>query len=352
MTPGIGPHPRPLPPEPSVAPQPGATGYRRTGHPDMAVGSGVRKLPDPAPRLGLMQAIQYDEIGGPEVLRLVEVPVPEPEGARVRVAVRAAGVNPADWKIRRGMMPGPDFPRRAGIEIAGVVDAAGPEAVWQVGDEVIGWSEGGGYAQFALAECLVAKPAELSFTDAVAIPVAANTAGGGLERLKLAPDETLLVNGASGAVGSMAAQLARAAGVRVIGTASPANQEVVRSLGATPTTYGDGVADRVRALAPNGIDAVFDCAGHGFLDAAIELRGGTDRIITIADPAAAEKGIPFFSRSGGPLDDVVEAARLLAAEAIRLPGPARIFPLAEAAAAQRESESGHGLGKIVLVTTD
>ncbi|WP_067677623.1 NADP-dependent oxidoreductase [Nocardia miyunensis] len=297
-----------------------------------------------------MQAIQYDETGGPEVLRLVDVPVPEPEGARVRVAVRAAGVNPADWKIRRGLMPGPQFPRRAGIEIAGVVDAAGPEAAWQVGDEVIGWAEGGGYAEFALAERLVAKPAELSFLDAVAIPVAANTAGGGLAELNLEPDETLLVNGASGAVGSMAAQLARAAGVRVIGTASAANQDVVQSFGATPTTYGEGVADRVRALAPNGVDAVFDCAGHGFLDAAIELRGGTDRIITIADVSAEEKGVRFYSRPGGPLDIVAEAARLLAAEAIRLPAPARTFPLAEAAAAQRESESGHGLGKIVLIT--
>ncbi|MFF3568417.1 NADP-dependent oxidoreductase [Nocardia jiangxiensis] len=297
-----------------------------------------------------MQAIQYDEIGGPEVLRLVEVPIPEPAGALVRVSVRAAGVNPADWKIRQGMMPGPDFPRRAGFEIAGVVDAAGPEAAWRVGDEVIGWAVGGGYAEFALAERLVAKPAELSFPDAVAIPVAANTAGGGLEQLGLKPDETLLVNGASGAVGSMAAQLARAAGVRVIGTASAANQDVVRSFGAAPTTYGAGVVDRVRALAPHGIDAVFDCAGHGFLDAAIELRGGTGRIITIADGAAAEKGITFYSRPSGPLDSVVEAARLLAMDAIRLPAPARIFPLAEAAAAQRESESGHGLGKIVLVT--
>ncbi|MBF6328850.1 NADP-dependent oxidoreductase [Nocardia transvalensis] len=296
-----------------------------------------------------MKAIQYERFGGPEVLELVDVPVPEPTGAQVRLAVRAAGVNPADWKRRNGAFGPLEFPARAGFEIAGVVDAAGPEAAWQVGDEVIGWTATGGYAEFALATQLAAKPAQLSFEDAVAIPVAANTGSGGLEALGLKSGETLLVNGASGAVGSMVVQLARAAGAQVIGTASARNQDVVRGFGATPTTYGDGVVERVRALAPDGIDAIFDCAGHGFLDAAIELRGGTDRIITIADGAAAEKGIAFYARAGAPVLDIVErVARSVADGDFRLPGPARIYPLAEAAAAQRESETGHGLGKIVL----
>ncbi|WP_245553481.1 NADP-dependent oxidoreductase [Nocardia veterana] len=298
-----------------------------------------------------MRAVQYDHVGGPEVLKLVEVPIPEPTGDQVRVAVRAAGVNPADWKMRAGLMPGPAaFPRRAGFEIAGVVDAAGPEARFRPGDEVLGWAQGGGYAEYALSGPLVAKPAGLSFPDAVAVPVAANTAGGGLDELELEPGETLLVNGASGAVGSLAVQLARALGATVVGTASAANQEVVRGLGALPTTYGPGVVERVRALAPRGIDAVFDCAGHGFLDAAIELRGGTDRIITIADGAAADKDITFFSRPGGAgLDVVARVAQLVATGEFRLAGPARGYPLAEAAAAQRESETGHGLGKIVLI---
>ncbi len=297
-----------------------------------------------------MKAIQYERVGGPEVLELVEVPVPEPIGEQVRVAVRAAGVNPADWKFREGLMPGaPDFPRRAGIEIAGFVEAAGPDAAWRVGDEVIGWSQTGGYAEYALAIQLAPKPAGLPYPDAVAVPVAANTADGGLGVLELKPGETLVVNGASGAVGAMVVQLAREAGAEVIGTASAANQEVVRSLGATPTVYGDGVADRIRSLAPNGVDAVFDCAGHGFLDAAIELRGGTERIVTIADGDAAAKGVAFYSRTGGAALDVVEwVARLVATGAFRLPGQARTYPLAEAAAAQRESETGHGLGKIVL----
>jgi len=297
-----------------------------------------------------MHAIQYETVGGPEVLHLVDVPLPEPTGAQVRVAVRAAGVNPADWKARQGLMGPQDLPRVAGFEIAGVVDAVGPDAPWGLGDEVIGWAQTGGYAEYVLAQRLAAKPDGLPFPDAVAIPVAANTASGGLEVLALESGQTLLVNGASGAVGAMAVQLARAAGIEVIGTASAANQAVVAGLGATPTTYGDGVVERVRALAPAGIDAVFDCAGHGFLDAAIELRGGIDRIVTIADGAAADKGVRFYSRTEGPALDVVEeVAQRVATGEFLLTGPARTYSLAEAAAAQRESESGHGLGKIVLV---
>ncbi|WP_216900889.1 quinone oxidoreductase family protein [Nocardia alni] len=298
-----------------------------------------------------MHAIRYERVGGPEVLRLVEAPLPEPGGEQVRVAVRAAGVNPADWKTRQGLMPGPpEFPRGIGVEIAGVVDAVGPDAAWRVGDEVIGWSVGGGYAEYALATSLVAKPGGLSFADGVAVPVAANTAGGGLEALAVKSGETLLVNGASGAVGAMVVQLARAAGADVIGTASAANQAVVARFGARPTTYGEGVAARVREIAPRGVDAVFDCAGHGFLDAAIELRGGTDRIITIADGTAADKGVRFYSRAGATALDLVEkVAQRVATGEFVLPGPARTYPLAEAAAAQTESETGHGLGKIVLL---
>lgn len=298
-----------------------------------------------------MKAIQYERFGGPEVLELAEIPVPEPTGAQARIAVRAAGVNPADFKRRKGQFGPVEFPAQAGFEVAGVVDAVGPESPWRVGDEVLGWADSGGYAEFAVGTRLVAKPGQLSFPDAAAIPVAAGTAERGLRLLELKADETLLIHGASGAVGSMAAQLARAAGAIVIGTASAANQEVVAGLGATPTTYGDGVVDRVRALAPNGIDAVLDCAGHDFLDAAIALRGGTDRIVTFVDPAAAEKGVEFSSGGGASVLEAVErAAQLVASGAFHLPAPARLYPLSEAAAAQLESEIGHGLGKIVLTT--
>lgn len=299
-----------------------------------------------------MRAISFEAFGGPEVLQVVEIPRPDPTGTQVRVAVRAAGVNPIDWKIRSGAFAAspPKSATFAGLEIAGVVDAIGPDATdFAVGDEVFGWSTAG-YAEYAIGDGLVAKPAGVAWVDAVALPVAVQTASRVLGLLEVKPGETLLIDGAAGAVGSVAVQLASAEGVSVIGTASSSNQETVRGLGATPTTYGTGVADRVRALAPNGIDAVFDASGHGGLPAAIELRCGTDRIVTIADPQAAELGVTFSGDNPGPrpFELLRRVAELLADGEFRLPGRARVFPLIEAAAAQQESEHGHGRGKVVL----
>ena len=299
-----------------------------------------------------MKAISYSELGGPEVLQLVEVPAPEPSGAQVRVEVVAAGVNPIDWKIRSGAMPSKiDGSKVPGLEIAGVIDAVGPESSGlSVGDEVFGWSDTGGYAEYALATQVVAKPAALGWNDAVAIPVAGETAARTLALLEVRDGDALLVHGAAGAVGTLAVQLARRAGAQVIGTASAGNQDDVRSLGAIPTLYGDGLVERVRELAPDGIDAVLDAAGKGALPASVELRGGsTERIVTIADPAAFEMGITFSSGVAGDRssDALVLVANLVATGEVSLP-PARVFPLADAAAAHRESENGHGRGKIVL----
>ncbi|MGW4365336.1 NADP-dependent oxidoreductase [Nocardia takedensis] len=299
-----------------------------------------------------MRAIAFSAYGGPEVLEPIDVPTPEPAGAEIRVAVRAAGVNPADWKIRSGALVfgEPRFPQYPGSEIAGVVDALGPEATgFAVGDEVFGWVRSGGYAEYALGVALARKPEKLSWADAAALPVAVSTAARVLEMLDLGAGQTLLVTGASGAVGSMAVQLAAADGVRVVGAASPANQDLVAQLGALPTTYGPGLADRVRALVPE-VDAVFDAAGRGALPDAIDLRGGVDRIVTIADPAAAELGVTFSSTGAGPRPVALAeqvAARVAAGE-FRLPGPARVFALADAADAQREMEHGRGPGKVVL----
>ncbi|MEV6430617.1 NADP-dependent oxidoreductase [Nocardia sp. NPDC051463] len=303
-----------------------------------------------------MRAIAFDEFGGPEVLKIVDIPVPEPSEGEVRVAVRAAGVNPADWKIRSGALifGEPVFPQYPGGEIAGVVDAVGPSVTAvAVGDEVFGWARRGGYAEYALSAAVAHKPAGLGWADAVALPVAVSTADHVLKLLQLQPGETLLINGAAGAVGSMAVQLAVAGGVSVIGTASQANQDVVRALGATATTYGTGLAERVRALTPTRVDAVFDAAGHGVLPAAIDLRGGTDRIVTIADPAAAELGVTFTSAGGSarPVELVEQVAERLAAGEYRLPGPARTFALDQAPAAQQESETGRGPGKVVLLVS-
>lgn len=180
--------------------------------------------------------------------------------------------------------------------------------------------------------------------------MSAETASRGLNLLDLKSGETLLIHGAAGAVGTVAVQLARRAGVTVIGTAGAGNQDGLRELGAIPTTYGDGLVERVRALAPQGIDAVFDAAGHGALPASVELRGGTtDRIVTIADGAAFDMGITFSSGGGGDrnTDVLTTVGDLVAAGDVTL-HTARLFPLADAAAAQQESEVGHGRGKIVL----
>ncbi|MFJ5684952.1 NADP-dependent oxidoreductase [Streptomyces sp. NPDC093099] len=306
-----------------------------------------------------MQAIVFEEFGGPDVLHVKEIAEPHAGPGEIRVAVKAAGVNPMDYKIRHGWMGrvfATPLPAVPGQEIAGVVDEIGAGVTdVAVGDDVLGWSTTGAYAQYALAETVVRKPASLGWAEAAALPVAGETAARVLDELALREGETLLLHGAAGAVGSVAAQLATARGAIVIGTASPANHEYVRSLGAIPVTYGDGLVERVRSVAPQGVDAVFDAAGMGALPDSIELRGGTtDRIVTIADQAAAELGVPFSAgMSGGAVAGrkhagLAENARLAAEGALRL-RIAGTYPLAEAAQAQQTSEEGHARGKLVIM---
>jgi NADPH:quinone reductase-like Zn-dependent oxidoreductase len=295
--------------------------------------------------------MRIDEFGGPEVLHETEVPTPEPAAGQVRVRTRAVGLNPLDAKVRSGGMaaafPTP-LPALLGIEVAGTVDAVGDGVSdVAVGDDVFGLASGGAYAEYALSGSYAPKPAELDWAAAVALPVAGETAGRVLDLLDLRDGETLLINGAAGAVGTMAVQLAVARDVRVIGTAAEANHEYLKGLGAIPTTYGPGLVDRVRALAPDGIDAVFDVAGRGALADSIELRGGTGRIITIADPAAGDFGVRFSSGGQGAADLAGLAALVVAGKlSVNVD---RTFPLAEVADAHRVLESGHARGKLVLL---
>ncbi|MFD1149919.1 NADP-dependent oxidoreductase [Saccharothrix hoggarensis] len=299
-----------------------------------------------------MKAVVLERFGGPEELRPADVARPEPGPGQVRVAVRAAGVNPFDGKVRSGAMeavfPTP-LPAILGLEVAGVVDAVGADVTGvAVGDPVFGFADTGSYAEHALATTVARKPEGLSWEHAVTLPVAGETADRVLGLLDVRPGETLLVHGAAGAVGSIAVQVAVAAGVRVIGTAGPGNQEHVAALGATPTTYGEGLVERVRALAPEGVDAVFDVAGKGALPDSITLRGGTDRIVTIADNTAHELGVVF---AAGPqqrsAERLAELADLAAQGTLRTT-VAATFPLVEAAEAHRLSDSGHARGKVVL----
>ncbi|GAA1172094.1 NADP-dependent oxidoreductase [Streptomyces hebeiensis] len=303
-----------------------------------------------------MRAIVFEEFGGPEVLRFTrDAEAPHAGAGEVRVAVRAAGVNPIDYKIRRGwmeQMAPTALPSVPGTELAGVVDEVGEGVTgFVLGDEVVGWSATGAYAEYALAGTVVRKPTGLSWAEAAAIPVAGETSLRVLDALALGDGETLLLHGAAGAVGSVAAQLAVARGATVIGTASPANHEFVASLGATPVTYGEGLVDRVREAAPRGVDAVFDASGMGVLPDSIALRGGTaDRVVTIADARAGEYGVAFSGGGTSPerkRAGLEENVRLAAGGALRL-RVARTFALSEAARAQELSESGHAGGKLVL----
>ncbi|MBL1091546.1 MULTISPECIES: NADP-dependent oxidoreductase [Streptomyces] len=302
-----------------------------------------------------MKAIIYHSFGGPEVLTFGETEKPEPGPGEVRVKVVTVGVNPLDYKRRYGWVEQhypTTFPAVPGLEFAGIVDALGPgDHEVAVGDEVFGWTSTGAYAEYALAGDIVPKPAELSFRAAAALPVAGETAQRVLDQLGLAEGETLLLHGAAGAVGQVAVQLAVALGATVVGTASPANHDFLRALGAIPVAYGEGLADRVRAAAPQGVDAVFDAAGQDVLPLSIALRGGTtDRIVTIADPNAAEHGVPF-SAGGTPSEQVrsglVRHARLAVEGRLSVP-VVETFPLADAVKAQELSEAGHVRGKLVI----
>jgi NADPH:quinone reductase-like Zn-dependent oxidoreductase len=297
-----------------------------------------------------MKAIQYTRFGGPEVLEVGELPDPHPGPGQVRIAVRAVGVNPIDWKMRSGMMGG-DLPQTTGREAAGVVDELG-DGVEDVapGDRVFGFVAGAGAAELALLAEYAPIPASLDFAAAAALPVAVETATRTLDLLEVGQDTILLINGAAGAVGSSAVQLARLRGARVIGTASPANHDYLRSLGAEPTTYGDRMTDEVRELAPGGVDAALDAAG-GALPTLVELSGGPDRVVTIADYAGAQETGAQFSGGMGT-QRAIHALRdigpLIESSRFSLP-VAQTFPLEKIADAHALSQEGHVRGKLVLL---
>jgi len=310
---------------------------------------------------GAVRAVAYDRHGPPDVLAPTTVRVPEPGPGQIRLAVRTAGVNPLDYKIRSGevrelreLFPVP-LPHVPGIEAAGVVTAVGPDvADLSVGDEVFGRTLTGSYAEQALAEarCVAHRPPTLGWAEAASVPTAAETAVRCFDELGLAAGETLLLHAAAGSVGTLATQLAVARGVRVIGTASARNHAYLRALGATPVTYGEGLAERVRAVAPGGVDAALDGAQRdGSTAVSVELTGGTGRVVAIADIGQAERdGVAFSGNSAldyarSALD---EALALHTAGTLRLPVQ-RFHPLADARLAHEESELGHMRGKLVLI---
>ena len=301
-----------------------------------------------------MKALVLNGFGGNEQFSPAEIPTPGAGPGQVRVRIAAIGINPVDFKVRNGWLRDvvpTRFPAVLGTEAAGTVDRVGPGVSGlTVGDRVTGFTDSGAYAEFAVTRAggVVRIPDELSFEQAAALPVGAEAALRSLAPLAVRAGQTVVVNGAAGAVGSAAVQLLVRDGVHVVGTASEPNHEYLRALGAVPVTYGDGVADRIRAAAPQGVDAVLDTAGRGFAAAVIPLVGDPGRIVTTSDFEAAALGVriapgDLSTLSAAPLAPVLELART---GEFTIP-VARTFPFQEIPAALSVSEGGHLRGKLV-----
>ncbi|MET1071375.1 MAG: NADP-dependent oxidoreductase [Umezawaea sp.] len=316
-----------------------------------------------------MRAARFTEFGPPAVMHVAEVETPHARPGTVRVAVRASGISPGEMHIRSGrfrdVVP-TTFPWLTGFDAAGVVDEVGDGVTGvAVGDEVFGMTTTAGRAanaDFAVLTAWAAKPAAWSWEEAGGAAGAVETATRVLDRLEIGAGHTVLVQGAAGGVGAVAVQLAVARGAAVVGTASEGNHEFLRSLGAVATTYGDGLVDRVRALAPSGVDGVFDCAG-GALPDLVTIAGDAGRVVTIA-PDFAAAGLGVHMSHGAPADGTADAMGAAAdpiavhglAVAVELAAEGRLrvpvaaaFPLTEVAAAHELCETRHARGKIVLV---
>ncbi len=300
----------------------------------------------------MVKAFGYHTNGGPEVQEFLDLPMPTPLPGELLVEVRAAGVNPVDWKIRSGAFGATVLPGVLGTEVSGVVREVGQDVEgFAVGDEVFGTVApgSGGYAEFALltATASAAKPPHVSFTDAATLSVAGATAYDGVTQLGLEPGQTLLINGASGGVGVAAAQIARDFGINVIGIAGPDKQALVESLGATLIPYGDGVAERVTALLPDGVDAIFDLAGGGGLRAVADLVADRNKLISAGDPiTVSELGGHMIERDG--TSRVLESVAAMVADGKLDPHVEDVLALDDAADAIAAVETGHARGKVVL----
>ena len=298
-----------------------------------------------------MKAIQFSRYGGPDVLDIVEIDPPHPGPGEVRIRVRAAGVNPSDWKRREGQYRAFEqvtFPAGVGVEASGIVDEVGPGVSNTfVGDAVFGYGEAT-VAEHAVLTHWVHKPDDLPFEIAGALPVISETAWRSLDESGVKAGQTLLVSGAAGGIGSAVLQLARIRGITVIGTASPQKHDYIRDLGAIPTTYGPGLADRVRQLAPDGVDAALDVAGSGIIPELIEMTGDPAHVLSVADFSAEEYGAKF---SRGPPKEpervLADVARLHSQGLFRL-RIERSFPLERTAEAQAISAAGRVTGKLII----
>ncbi|SES23693.1 NADPH:quinone reductase [Pedococcus cremeus] len=303
-----------------------------------------------------MRAITYDQYGDPDNLTLSDVPGPKVGPAEVLIRVRSASVNPVDWKVAAGGLDplmNITFPAIPGWDVAGVVERVGldtPE--FQPGDEVIAyarkdWVHGGTFAELVTVpvRAVARKPKALDWNQAAGLPLAGLSAYQLLSRLGLAKGETVLVHAAAGGVGSLAVQIAKATGARVIGTASEANHDALRELGAEPVAYGEGLPERVRELAPDGVDVVVDFVG-GVLDDTLAVLKEGGRHGSIVEGEVAEKGGLYAWVRPNAAD--LQALADLADQGLLTVPVTEVFPLEKTAEAFRVSQGGHVRGKIAI----
>ncbi|HWF53861.1 MAG TPA: NADP-dependent oxidoreductase [Solirubrobacteraceae bacterium] len=304
-----------------------------------------------------MRAVRFDEYGGIDVLQVVEVPVPEPGPGQLLVRVRAAGINPGEAKIRDGMlheMFPATFPSGEGSDLAGVVEQVGDGVTsFAPGDPVIGFTDKrASHAEYVVVEAdnVTLKPAEVPWEVAGGLFVVGCTAYAMIKAVAPTDGETVVISGAAGGVGTIASQLAHRTGATVIGLAGEHNHDWLRAHDIVPVTYGDGVADRIRAAAQDGVDAFLDTVGGGYVELALELGISAERIDTIADFAAAAKhGVKTDGNAQGASASTLQIlAGLIAAGELEVP-IAATYPLSEVRAAFAELERGHTRGKIVLI---
>jgi NADPH:quinone reductase-like Zn-dependent oxidoreductase len=299
-----------------------------------------------------MRALQFRAYGGPEVLEWAAAPEPHAGPGQVRIAVRAASVNPIDWKMTGGLVSG-DQPMTGtgylGYDAAGVVDEVGEGVTGvSVGDDVLGLGRDT-QAEYAVLDSWAAKPSSVDWAVAAAAGVAGETSERGLRLLDVKAGDTLFVDGGAGGVGAVAVQMAIVRGARVIASSSEANHDYLREIGATPVLYGEGVADRVRTAADGQVDAVFDVMGRTPIEELVSLTAEPSQVVSIANFAASAAGarVTGGGADSQPMPALAQVADLLAHNKLVI--KVQTFPFDRAAEAYGISQAGHLRGKLVLV---
>jgi len=299
-----------------------------------------------------MQALTFGSYGDVDVIELKDVPEPHAGAGQIRIAVKAASINFYDWKVVSGMMGGGkplDGLGRLGVDASGVVDEVGEGVTGvNVGDEVFGTGSST-QAQYAVLKSWATKPPSIDWSVAAAAGVSVETSERGLRLLDVKGGDTLFVDGGAGGVGAVAVQMAMARGATVVASAGESNQDYLREIGAMPVVYGDGMVERIRAITPDQVDAVFDVAGKTAIEDLITLVSEPSRVVSIANFQAAQAGarVTGGGADSRPFEALAEGAELLKENKLVI--KVQTFPLQRAVEAYRIVKSGHVRGKLVLL---